>query len=338
MYLGIDGGGTKTGFALIDAGGRLLARHEESSAYYLEVGLDGAADVLARGVGAVLNAAGLTPGAIDFAFAGLPAYGEDSALQAQLDALPARFLPAGRYRCGNDMICSWAGSLACADGISVIAGTGSMAYGEVAGRGARAGGWGELFSDEGSAYWIARAGLTLFSRMSDGRAARGPLYDIVRARYGLAQDLDLCGVVYGHLQSERSSVAQLARLVAQAAAAGDAQAAAIFDAAAIELAGMVDAVRAALDVPEQTTLSVSYTGGVFNSDGLLLAPFGAALATQPGRYALVEPLFSPALGAALYAARCAGMPLGPAAQSQLAQSQLSQTHLEQQPRARKDHA
>ena len=85
-------------------------------------------------------------------------------------------LDASRYRCGNDMICSWAGSLACADGISVIAGTGSMAYGEYAGRAARAGGWGELIGDEGSAYWIAREGMNLFSRMSDGRAPRGPLY------------------------------------------------------------------------------------------------------------------------------------------------------------------
>ena len=73
------------------------------------------------------------------------------------------------------MICSWAGSLACEDGISVIAGTGSMAYGEYEGRSARAGGWGELIGDEGSAYWIAREGMNLFSRMSDGRAPRGPL-------------------------------------------------------------------------------------------------------------------------------------------------------------------
>ena len=62
----------------------------------------------------------------------------------------------------------------------LIAGTGSIAYGEFDGRTARAGGWGELFSDEGSAYWIAREGLKLFSRMSDGRSARGALYDILR--------------------------------------------------------------------------------------------------------------------------------------------------------------
>ena len=121
--------------------------------------------------------------------------------------MPARLLDVARYRCGNDMVCSWAGSLACADGISVIAGTGSMAYGEYAGRTARAGGWGELIGDEGSAYWIAREGMNLFSRMSDGRAPRGPLYELVRARFGIAVDLDLCARVYGEGVSARSAFA-----------------------------------------------------------------------------------------------------------------------------------
>ena len=129
--------------------------------------------------------------------------------------MPAQLLDVARYRCGNDMLCSWAGSLACADGISVIAGTGSMAYGEYAGRTARAGGWGELIGDEGSAYWIAREGMNLFSRMSDGRAPRGPLYELVRARFGIAVDLDLCAQVYGEGASARSAFARFAPLVAR---------------------------------------------------------------------------------------------------------------------------
>ena len=51
---------------------------------------------------------------------------------------------------------------------NIVAGIGSICYGERNGAIARCGGWGELFSDEGSAYWIACRGLNLFSRMSDG--------------------------------------------------------------------------------------------------------------------------------------------------------------------------
>jgi N-acetylglucosamine kinase-like BadF-type ATPase len=318
MFLGVDGGGTKTAFALVDSQGQVLARHEASSAYYLEVGMDGAAAMLANGCGALLAAAGVTANDIDFAFFGLPAYGEDRAIQPQLDALPLAVLGHGRYLCGNDMVCSWAGSLACADGISVIAGTGSMAYGEFAGRRARAGGWGELFSDEGSAHWIARAGLALFSRMSDGRAPRGPLYQLVRERLALQEDLDLCQVVYGELKGERSKVAALSRLVAEAATLGDHQAEAIIEAAAAELAALVDAVRGALGVAAGVEVAVSYTGGLFGADGPLREPFARASAMRAASYRLAPPRLAPVLGAALYAARSAGTPLSAAALERLA--------------------
>ncbi|GJI92320.1 N-acetylglucosamine kinase [Duganella hordei] len=328
MFLGIDGGGTKTEFVLIDAAGRILGVHSEGSLYHLQVGLDGVAANLAKGSAAVLAAAGVDRDALDFVFLGLPAYGEDSALQGTLDALPGAILGHARYRCGNDMICSWAGSLGCEDGISVIAGTGSMAYGESGGLGARAGGWGELFGDEGSAYWIGRAGLTLYARMSDGRASRTLLYELFRRQFALADDLDLCGEVYGTMNSERSQVAQLARLVSEAALGGDWQARTIFGAAAGELVELVDAVWNALHVPRGETTRVSYSGGVFDSEELLLVPFKMALSARGARYQLSPPAFSPALGAALYAARCAMMPLGPDALARLAveSAQVSRPH------------
>lgn len=317
MFLGVDGGGTKTAFALIDSAGRVLARHQDSSAYYIEVGMAGVAAMLARGCDAVFATAGVTAADVSFAFFGLPAYGEDRTIQPQLDALPRAVLGHDRYLCDNDMVCSWAGSLACADGISVIAGTGSMAYGEVAGRRARAGGWGELFSDEGSAHWIARAGLGLFSRMSDGRAQRGPLYQLVRDRLALQQDLDLCQVVYGELKGERSRIAALSRLVSEAAALGDQQAQAIVNAAAAELAALVDAVRSALGIAVGADVAVSCTGGLFGADGPLHTPFAQALAARGAAYRLAPPRLAPVIGAALYAARSAGTPLDAAALERL---------------------
>ncbi len=130
-------------------------------------------------------------------------------------------LPHRRYSCGNDMVCGWAGALAGADGINIVSGTGSIAYGEFAGRNARAGGWGELFSDEGSSYWLAREGLRLFARMSDGRSPRGSLYEHVRRHFSLRSDLDLCAAIYGKIAAQRSQFAQLSRLVIVAAKDGD---------------------------------------------------------------------------------------------------------------------
>ena len=311
-YLGVDGGGSKTAFILIDESGTVLASHTEGPAYYLEIGLDEMRNMLARGIRATLQAGGISPTDVDFAFFGLPAYGEDSRLIPTLNAAASPTLPAGRYRCDNDAICGWAGALACRDGINIVAGTGSIGYGEFGGRTARAGGWGELFSDEGSAYWMAREGLRLFSRMSDGRLPRGPLYDLVRQHLELHSDLDICARIYGG-GVDRSKFAALSTLVSRAAAAGDAKARALFHAAAAELAQIVDAVHDQLRIPDDVTVTVSYSGGMFQLRDLLLGPLQSALAGGGKKYRFAAPRMPAVAGAALYAAHLSGAPLQPAA-------------------------
>ena len=317
-FLGVDGGGTKTDFLLIDESGRVLASHRGGSAYHLETGVDALQAMLVAGIQATLQQAAMPAGQVAFAFIGLPAHGEDSALLPRLDGIAADVLPVERHRCGNDMVCGWAGALAGRDGISVVAGTGSIAYGEFECRCARAGGWGELFSDEGSAYWIAREALTQFSRMSDGRSPRAALYDLIRERFQLRTDLDVCGAVYGPPPLARSEVAALAPLVARAAHAGDAAAYRLFERAAQELAAIVHAVRDRLDVPPQAPLPVSYSGGMFQLDGLLTPLLEAALRLGDRRYEFVAPRLPPSAGAALYAAKLAGAALTPEFVAELA--------------------
>jgi N-acetylglucosamine kinase-like BadF-type ATPase len=211
------------------------------------------------------------------------------------------------------MICGWAGSLLCRDGISIVAGTGSICYGERAGRIARCGGWGELFSDEGSAYWIACRGLNLFSRMSDGRAQRGPFYESVRRSLNISEDLDLCAHVFSRLGGDRARIAQLSKLVTQAAF-DDGQAMAIVRQAAVELALMVDATRRQLGFPVAEPVPVSYSGGVFDNAGApLLQHFTASLHAHGPGYEVREPALPPSIGAALYAAKRHGRPLSSAA-------------------------
>ncbi len=314
MYLGIDGGGTKTALVLIDRDGVIRATHLAPGSYYLTIGLDALGTLLADGVNAVLAKARLRTEDVDFAFFGLPAYGEDTALIGALSRLPEKFLPADGYLCGNDMICGWAGSLLCRDGISIVAGTGSICYGERNGAAARSGGWGELFSDEGSAYWIACRGLNLFARMSDGRAARGPLYEIVRQGLHITEDLDLCGHIYSRLRGDRARIARLSKWVTQAVREGDHQAMPIVRDAALELALMVDAARRQLGFAVAEPVAVSYSGGVFDNVGtMLLEHFTASLKALWREFQVREPVLPPAIGAALYAAKRHGRPLSSAA-------------------------
>src|SRR5690606_21104126 len=86
-YLGVDGGGTKTRFALVDSGARLLAEAQCATTYHPQVGLDGVRGTLADGIAQVLHAAGATRDDIRHAFFGLPAHGEDSRIDPLLDAI-----------------------------------------------------------------------------------------------------------------------------------------------------------------------------------------------------------------------------------------------------------
>ena len=325
VFLGVDGGGTKTALCLVAGDGTVLADTVVRSCYYL-TGPAGdeprdvsfVAEVLAEGVTAVCAAAGTTPDRIAFAFFGLPGYGELTADVPALDAVPSTVLGHRRYRCGNDMVCGWAGSLGGEDGINVVAGTGSIAYGQWRGAQARAGGWGELFGDEGSGYWIAVRGLQLFSRMSDGRARPGPLHALMRRELGLAEDLDVIGLVLTRWGGRRDRVAGLAPIVVAAARAGDEQAATVLTDAGRELALLVAATRRRL-LPDPSgahqVVPVSCSGGVVAADEVR-GPFGARLA-ELGRYDLRAARFTPVLGAALLAARLAGTPLSEEALARL---------------------
>jgi N-acetylglucosamine kinase-like BadF-type ATPase len=307
-YLGVDGGGSKTAFALIDADGHVVARATAPSSYYFSEGFEVVERVLAQGVADICGQAGIDTADIDAAFFGIPGYGEASGDIEQLDAVPARVLGHDRYSCNNDMVCGWAGSLAGEDGINVISGTGSMTYGERQGRGHRVGGWGELFGDEGSAYWVAVQGLNAFSRMSDGRLTRGPLYDLVKERLQVAGDLDVVSLVIDKWGGNRGSIAALATTVCEAARHDDGVSAGILADGADQLATLVETTRVLIGFGEQERVPVSYSGGMFSDDGFL-SLFRRALQRLPAKYDLQRPLLDPAVGAAIYAAKQSGHPL-----------------------------
>ncbi|OBF38055.1 N-acetylglucosamine kinase [Mycobacterium sp. ACS1612] len=318
-YLGVDGGGSKTAFALIDDRGQVLARAAAPTSYYFNDGFDVVERVLTQGVSDICRQTGITPGDIDAAFFGIPGYGEASEDVERLDAVPGLVLGHDRYSCNNDMVCGWAGSLACEDGINVISGTGSMTYGERQGVGHRVGGWGELFGDEGSAYWVAAAGLNAFSRMSDGRLPRGPLYALLKDHLRLGGDLDVVSLVIEKWGGNRSSIAALSTTVCEAAQAGDSAAAKILSEAADELVTLIETTRKLVGFTDQETVPVSYSGGMFSDEGFLTG-FLAALQRQQAKYDLQRPLLDPALGAALYAAKHSGQPLSQSALHQLTTS------------------
>lgn len=327
FYLGVDGGGSKTAYVVLDGDGRAVAEAVGPSCSYFASGIELVGRVLGEGVAEVTARAGIGRADLAHAFFGLPGYGEVSADVPRLREIVRGVLGHDRFGCGNDMVGGWAGALAGRDGINVVSGTGSIAYGEHAGRTHRAGGWSELFGDEGSAYWVAVQGLNAFSRMSDGRCPRGPLHALIAARTGIASDLDLVGVVMDRWGGRRARIAALAPVVVEAAQAGDGAAEAILERAGRELVGLVEACRAHLGYDrnegegegesdgggsgrdgDAAAVDVSYSGGMFSAPRFR-AVFARALKSAGPGYRLRAPVHGPGVGSALYAMRLHGAAL-----------------------------
>src|SRR5262249_6134069 len=106
-------------------------------------------------------------------------------------------------------------------GIAVIAGTGSIAVGRARdGRKARAGGWGPLMGDEGSAYDVVLAALRLVARRADGREASAFGHDPLTTEVCQALGVESPSQIVSRLYApgfDRTRIASLAPVVVAAA-------------------------------------------------------------------------------------------------------------------------
>ena len=290
LVLGVDSGGTKTLLALADRDGavHLLQRGPSLDPFaerrwpeHLDEMIRSLAPSWHRLAGAAL---------------GLSCHGEvDVISRRQVDAVAA-LLPIPHLVL-NDVRVAFDGALAGGAGVLLLAGTGSMAWaGDGRERDARIGGWGELYGDEGSAFWIGRKALSVATRALD---RRGPDLDFAEA---LFQCLRLSpGELNSHFlgaENRRTTVARVAKHVDMLANQGEDVAENLMRGAGRHIADHVAAAQMRLDLPSDGAWS--YAGGVFASRTVM-----AEVARTVGRPPRV-PLLPPVGGALLRAARLVG--------------------------------
>lgn len=300
-YLGVDGGGSKTAFCLINKYNYKIIELEKKTCHYAQIGMLGFKTIIEEGISEILEKVSSQKDEVEYAFLGIPGYGEDSEKNKEIKEILDIIFPEFNYSIGNDAEASWAGSLACKPGISIVAGTGTIAYGKNSdNETVRSGGWGEFCGDEGSAYWIAKKGIEIFSKQADFRYERGALYDIFTSKLNLNNDFDLLNIVTIEYKKSRTKIAKLSKLVYEAAMSGDKYAIEIFFKAANECFLMIQGVINQLSFSESEIL-ISYSGGVFNSGDLILKPLEKIINSQKRKIKLIKPILSPVVGAGLYA-------------------------------------
>lgn len=269
MFIGIDGGGTKTKVVVVDENFELVTFKEYGSFHYMQVGIDGIESI-------VKNISSFTK-AVDTAVFGIPMYGEVKDVDKQIETVIYKYFPNALLV--NDVFNGWAGSLACKDGINVVSGTGSIAICHKNNAINIVGGFGHVFGDEGSAYWIGREILSLYSKQLDGRVEKTELFNLISEK-------EFRELNFG-FNSSRDEIAKYAKVCDMAANSSCQFCKQILIDAASELAMLVKSY-------DENSL-VSYSGSVFNSK-ILKEQFIKNLSN----YTVIEPALNPVLGSVLY--------------------------------------
>jgi N-acetylmuramic acid 6-phosphate etherase len=160
VFLGIEGGGTRTLVLIANEGAQIL-RRLQFGPLNLKLASDREIlDLFRR----IHHSVILQPAAVSLCLAGC----RTAADHARVRALAVRVWPRARCFIGNDLDSGFAAAFGLArDGIIVISGTGSCVYGRRDGRKVQVGGWGHLLGDHGSGYWIVQRTLQAALRQFD---------------------------------------------------------------------------------------------------------------------------------------------------------------------------
>ncbi len=294
MYLlAIDGGGTKTKFALGDADAKILHETVRSGLDFTEIGAVGFESTLRDGMQQLCDIADIDEKNISGVCIGIPCLGEIEKNDIlQIDIVKKVFKNTSAIIAVNDVVMGMFGSLGCEKGIHVVCGTGSMAVCiSQVGEYLRCGGWSSQFSDEGSGYWIGNKAIQLFSKQSDERAEKDCFYEIAKQMMNIDNDFDIITMFQDG--ATRSAIADVQKVLYCAAEQGSEQAVKIFELAALELYEMAESLYKRLGEPKQVLLS--YSGGIIEKNEFVNKHF-CELCEKSGKFNVIAPKLTPTQG------------------------------------------
>jgi N-acetylglucosamine kinase-like BadF-type ATPase len=264
--LGFDGGGTKTECVLMDESGVVLARSRSGPSNAVNVGAQASAAALAEAGSEALRAAAKPASDVAYILAGISGAGEPT-VRAEIQASLKPSFPKASVVVTSDLILSL-GATGEIPSVVVIAGTGSAVLGRTSPlKLARAGGFGPIIGDPGSANDIGRKTTALcFQKFLNNE--KFPLADEICRAFACTWDqfVDLAR------QEPAVIFPKIFPIVAKAAESGDPAARALLTSAAQDLQEQVREVLHQLQL-QNANLFLAKTGGVFDGSAFLNEQF-----------------------------------------------------------------
>lgn len=224
-YIGIDGGGTKTQYALFDENKNMLdsLKTEGSNHENLEGAIPAAADIIMGGVNALLKKNGLTVDDVThtlMALAGIDHMYQHDEMRVELDKRGMKNYSV----CNDGFIVIKAGS----DngvGIGYNCGTGTCCNSvDCDGKMLQVGGFGELSGDMGNGHWIATQTFRLIYDDICLKARKTLLTELAVKNFGIQDERDSLLSLIAKLEDEEeaeNTIRTLIDIFFEAASAGD---------------------------------------------------------------------------------------------------------------------
>ena len=299
IFVGVDGGGTKTETLACDENGAVLGYGIRDASNPLFVGKDKAIRAI---LDSIREAAGNIEGNGGF-YAAVCVPG----IQVCKDELDQKLLSfCDRTTLDADELNAFLGALAKPYGVVVVSGTGSFAMGiDRKGNRKELGGWGPVLGDEGSGYFIGLSALRAVIREYEGDGPQTALTPKVKEYMGIGDIGQLRQKVYSD-GFGRAGIGSLSRIVRTAAGEGDAVSLEIAGRAARELADLAErTIRKMKMCGEPYDLAL--TGGVRNFGPLITEPFANQIEKEFPNIRVKDPEAEPVVGSLLIALKDSGI-------------------------------
>ncbi|MBQ3086516.1 MAG: hypothetical protein IJC45_04210 [Clostridia bacterium] len=224
-YIGIDGGGTKTQYALFDENRTMLdsVKTEGSNHENLEGAIPAAADIIMSGVNALLAKNNLTIDDIThtlMALAGIDHVYQHDEMRVELDQRGMK-----NYSVYNDGFIVIKAGADNGVGIGYNCGAGTCCNSvDSDGKMLQVGGFGELSGDMGNGHWIATQTFRLLYDDICLKARKTKLTELAIANFGIAAERDSLLGLIARLENEKeaeNTIRTLIDIFFEAAALGD---------------------------------------------------------------------------------------------------------------------
>ena len=251
FFIGIDGGGTKTEFVLINENGFVLSRLIKKGSNPNDCGLENSYMVLADGISEVLSAGRVSTKDV-FIFAGVSGAGSGDNAN-KLQNMLSKIYPYVSVQ--SDLANALEVCLKGEDGVAVICGTGISCSLYKDGNRKTVGGYGYLFEDGGSGYAYGRDCVKAALKARDGYGKKTCLNDLIFENFSK----DVWDCLPNLLLGGKKTVASLCPLVFTGLTMGDEVCVQIVEE---NLSATVELIKNALTLYNEKTCKISFIGGL----------------------------------------------------------------------------